>query len=57
MSLQRAQNVAPAPSNLLELPHPTKILPCGKCGTGVCVSANTVLAYCRECSAGLGVKK
>lgn len=57
MSLQRAQNVTPAPSNILELPRPTKMLPCGKCGEAVCVSSNTVLAYCKQCSAGLGVKK
>ena len=41
----------------IEFPQLTKVEKCGKCGREIRVGKNVVVAYCRECSAGLGVKK
>jgi len=35
----------------------TKVIPCGKCGQPMDVSNRVVLAFCRDCSAPLGVKR
>jgi hypothetical protein len=35
----------------------TKSMPCGKCGREIQVSERTVLAFCRDCSATMGVKR
>jgi hypothetical protein len=42
---------------VVELPTVTKTIPCGKCGREMTVGKSTVLAYCRECSATLAVKR
>lgn len=44
-------------TNLVEIPRVTKELACGKCARTMTVSERTVLAYCHECSQGLGVKR
>jgi hypothetical protein len=49
----RVENTA----NVIEIPQTTKILPCGKCGRDLTVPTRTVLAYCQNCSANLGVKR
>jgi RNase P subunit RPR2 len=43
--------------NVVEIPRNVKTMPCGKCGREILVGKNTVLAFCRDCSANLGVKK
>jgi hypothetical protein len=43
--------------NLIAIPQLTKDEPCGKCGRVMRVGKKVVLAYCRECSAGMGVKR
>lgn len=45
------------PQQVVEIPQLTKTEHCDKCGREIRVGKNVVLAYCRECSAGLGVKK
>lgn len=45
------------PPAVVEIPQLTKDEPCGKCGRLIRVGKNVLLAYCRECSAGLGVKR
>ena len=35
----------------------TKEILCGKCGQTLQVSARVVMAFCRDCSAGMGVKR
>jgi hypothetical protein len=35
----------------------TKMLPCGKCGRDMEVSTRTVVAFCRDCSAGIATGK
>lgn len=42
---------------VIEMPLGAKTLHCGKCGREIVVGKNTVLAYCRDCSANLGEKK
>jgi uncharacterized CHY-type Zn-finger protein len=42
---------------VVEMPVNSKVLACGKCGREMTVNANTVLAFCRDCSAHLGVKR
>ena len=42
---------------IVELPTVTKTIPCGKCGREMVVATRTVLAFCRDCSATLGVKR
>jgi DNA-directed RNA polymerase subunit RPC12/RpoP len=44
-------------TNVVEIPQHLKTLACGKCGREISVSKNTILAYCRDCSANLGVKR
>ena len=46
-----------SPAKMIEMPASTRVLACGKCGKDVLVSARTVLAFCRDCSAKLGEKK
>jgi hypothetical protein len=45
------------PTKITEMPRLTKQIPCGKCGRELVVSERTVLAFCRDCSATMGVKK
>lgn len=47
----------PHPPKVVEMPANGKMLPCGKCGREILVGPNAVLAYCRDCSATLGVKR
>jgi hypothetical protein len=47
----------PIPNKVIEITHSTKVLPCGKCGRNLVVPERTVLAYCQDCSQGLGVKR
>jgi hypothetical protein len=49
--------LAETQKNLLPMPQLCKLEKCGKCGREISVGKNVVLAYCRECSAGLGVKR
>lgn len=35
----------------------TKLIPCSKCGRQMQVNDRTVMAFCGDCSAGMGVKK
>lgn len=42
---------------IIEMPLGAKTIPCDKCGREIVVGRNTVLAFCRECSANLGVKR
>jgi hypothetical protein len=51
-----AMSTQPKP---IEFPqrYVTKTMPCGKCGREMQVSERTVLAFCRDCSATMGVKK
>jgi uncharacterized CHY-type Zn-finger protein len=46
-----------APNKVTEMPRLTKEISCGKCGRELTVSERTVLAFCRDCSATMGVKK
>ena len=46
-----------APNKVTEMPRLTKQIDCGKCGRELIVSERTVLAFCRDCSATMGVKK
>jgi hypothetical protein len=41
----------------IAMPARTQELACGKCGRTVLVSTTTILAFCRDCSATLGVKR
>jgi hypothetical protein len=50
------QGNRPQPA-VVEIPQLVKTVQCGKCGEEIRVGKNVVLAYCRECSAGLGVKR
>jgi len=34
-----------------------RIIPCGKCGRDVQVNGNTVMAFCGDCTKGMGQKK
>ncbi|MCU1338833.1 MAG: hypothetical protein JWO19_4414 [Bryobacterales bacterium] len=54
-----AQMSNPVQAAVLEFPADcrTQTLTCGKCGRELAVSVKTVLAFCRDCSADLGVKK
>ena len=45
------------PTNVIQMPVGAKTMPCDKCQREIVVGKNTVLAYCRECSAGMGMKK
>lgn len=40
-----------------ELPRATQHVQCGKCGRDLVVGHRTVMAFCRDCSASMGVKK
>ena len=42
---------------VIEMQKNSKVIACGKCGREMTVNANTVLAFCRDCSAHLGVKR
>ena len=42
---------------IIEMPLGAKTVRCDKCGRELVVGRNTVLAYCRDCSAKLGEKK
>lgn len=46
-----------ATKQILEMPHLTKTVQCGKCGREITVGKNTILGYCRECSSRLGEKR
>lgn len=46
-----------AEAKVVEIPQLTKVLHCGKCGRELTVPIRTVLAYCQNCSANLGVKR
>jgi Zn finger protein HypA/HybF involved in hydrogenase expression len=35
----------------------TKEIPCGKCGRPVSVNERTVMAFCGDCTKGMGQKK
>lgn len=41
----------------IELPVSSKVIPCAKCGAEVLTGKYTVMVFCRDCSAQMGVKK
>jgi len=53
----REEVMEAAEKKILTMPHSTQILACSKCGRDCVVSTRTFLVFCRDCSAGLGVKK
>ena len=57
--IARSNSSLMATQPILQFPaeKATKEIPCGKCGQTLQVSARVVMAFCRDCSAGMGVKR
>ena len=49
----------PTTAGVIEFPADNlmKQAECGKCGRELVVPRSTILAFCRDCSAGMAVKK
>jgi hypothetical protein len=49
----------PTTARVIEFPADNlyKQVPCDKCGCELTVPKSTILAFCRDCSAGMAVKK
>ncbi|HEY1800078.1 MAG TPA: hypothetical protein VGG46_04005 [Terriglobales bacterium] len=44
-------------AQIIEIPQSTKVLPCSGCGRECMAGKNSVMVFCRDCSAKMGVKK